>query len=121
MDGLVELVEARARELGLTKKRVAQLAGVSGAVLRPVNLRNREQTGSTKRGLEQALRWEVGSIDWWMRTGELPRARVGLGGAGRADGIREQIHVIDVRVSELRLRRQELMEELMAIVAEGYA
>lgn len=122
--GLAELINKRAHELRLSKGRLAHLAGISGGVLRPVNLLNRALSDKSKAGVERALRWEAGSIDVYLRTGERPRAVAGYSGADerlkRQQEIRAQIQLIDERVEDLRRRRQELMEELMVFLAEGY-
>lgn len=121
--GLAAMIEARAEELRLTKDRLAQLADISDGVLRPSNLLNRGLSPKSKIGLERALRWEVGSIDRYLRTGEAPRVMREFSNPRerrqREQEIRAQIEIIDARIREMERRRRELAEELMVFVSEG--
>lgn len=62
-DRLDRAIEERRLDLDLSLNEVAQLAKISPATLRAIRRGTTQPTPLTKRRLEDALRWERGSID----------------------------------------------------------
>ena len=59
---LADLMDDRREELRLTWEQVAQLAGVSRETIRQTRMGDSEIRPLTRRGIEDALQWEAGSI-----------------------------------------------------------
>lgn len=66
---LGDLVERRADELNLTWTDLAKDAGITVQTLRQVRLGANEPSRATKRGLERALGWQLGSVDMILAGG----------------------------------------------------
>lgn len=56
-------MEERRQALGMTWAEVASEADITVETLRAVRRGNNQPSPLTKRGLEQALRWQTGSVD----------------------------------------------------------
>lgn len=67
---LTLLIEERADELGMTWNELAEKAGLTKEGLRGVRFGSGKMRRLTKRGLEDALRWESGSVDRVLEGGE---------------------------------------------------
>lgn len=83
---LASAIEARRRELGLSLREVADIAGVTGETLRAVRKGSNEPSSLTKSGIERALSWEAGSVDAVL-------------GGGRPVLMPPQLRVSQVRLS----------------------
>lgn len=59
---LASYLEARADELDLDWRDVAEEAGISVETLRAIRRGNNLPSRGTRRGLDRALRWELGSV-----------------------------------------------------------
>lgn len=99
-------MDARRLDLGLTWQEVAQAASISPATLRAMRAGTNMPSALTRRRLEDALRWERGSIQAILDGGDPTPVDAPANPAPGAD--------LDRRLAmarELLARAQELLDE----------
>lgn len=67
---LAKLMDERRDQLGLYWNEVAQLADITKEGLRSVRFETRALRPATKRGIERALQWKVGTVDRILAGGD---------------------------------------------------
>jgi transcriptional regulator with XRE-family HTH domain len=109
-------MDARRLDLRMTWREVADAAGISPETIRAVRRGDNVPGDITRRGLEDALRWERGSIDRILAGGEPEPVREPAPGRGGpalpADDPRRRI--LDAALEQLTPEQQEafLRQEL---------
>jgi hypothetical protein len=110
-------IDARQQELGVPWTQIIKESGLTKEGLRKIREGlSQNPRAQTKRGLERALRWTLGSVDTVLAGGDpvpLPEARPNPGGLTTTDLVAEAHRDID----RLRELREELRRRVAA--AEG--